>query len=66
MADGSLVAEDLVVVAALEGLVTEEVDVLVRDAAVSSVILEVLETVSLVPASGEDIEGDLTANGEAI
>lgn len=66
MADGPLIAEDLEVVAALEGLVAEEVDVLVRDAAVSSVILEVLETVSLVPASGEDIEGDLTANGEAI
>lgn len=66
VADGPLVAKDLVVVAALKGLVTKEVDVLVSDTAVSGVVLEVLEAVGLVPTSGEDVEGDLTANGEAI
>lgn len=66
MADGPGVAVDLVVVAAGEGLVAEEVDRLVLDAAVLGLALEVLEAVGLVPAGGEDVEGDLAADGEAV
>ena len=65
MADGAGVAEDLVVVATGEGLVAEEVDGLVLDATVLGLGLEVLEAVCLVPASGEDVEGDLATDGEA-
>lgn len=65
VANGSLVAEDLVVVAALEGLVTKEMDVLVGDSVgLLGLVFEVAQAVSLVPASGEDIEGDLAADGE--
>ena len=65
MSDGPLIGEDLVVVTALGGLITEEVDVLVSDATLSSVVLKMLEAVSLVPAGRKDIEGDLTTDGEA-
>lgn len=67
MSDGSVIGEDLVVVAALEGLVTKEVDVLVGNAiGLLGLVLKVLEAVGLVPASGEHVEGNLSANGEAI
>lgn len=66
VAYGAGVAVDFIIVAALEGLVTEEVDGLVLDAALFGFVLEVVEAVSLVPAGGEDIEGDLSANGEAV
>lgn len=66
VANSSGVGEDFVVVATRVGLVTKEVDVLVFDAAVLGVFFKVAEAVGLVPASGEDVEGDLTANGEAI
>lgn len=66
MANGSGVAEDLPVVATLECLVSEEVDVLVGDSlGLLGFVFEVLQAVSLVPAVGEDIEGDLATNGEA-
>lgn len=66
MANGSLVAEDLVVVAALERLVSEEMDVLVGDSVgLLGLALEVVQAVGLVPAGGEDVEGDLAADGEA-
>ena len=66
MADGAGVAVDLVVVAAGEGLVAEEVDRLILDAAGELGLgLEVPEAVGLVPAGGEDVEGDLAADGEA-
>jgi hypothetical protein len=66
VANGSLVCEDLIVVAAWGGLVTEEVDVLVGDApGLLGLGLEVLEAVGLIPPGGEDVEGDLAANGEA-
>lgn len=66
MANGSLVAEDLVVVAALERLVSEEMDVLVGDSVgLLGLVLEVVQAVGLVPAGGEDVEGDLAADGEA-
>jgi hypothetical protein len=67
VASSSGVSVDLVVVTALESLVTEEVDGLVSDAiGLLGLVLEVLEAVCLVPASGEDVERDLAANGEAI
>lgn len=66
MPDGPAVGVDLVVVAALEGLVTEEVDGGVGHAAgLPRVVLEVGEAVGLVPAGGEDVEGDLAADGES-
>lgn len=62
VANGALISVDLVVVTTLEGLVAEEVNVLVGNAALSGLVLEVLKAVGLIPASGEDIEGDLAAN----
>lgn len=57
VANGSLVAEDLVIVAALEGLVSEEMDVLVGDSVgLLGLAFEVAQAVGLVPASGEDVE----------
>lgn len=67
VANGTVISVDFVVVATRAGLVTEEVDVLVGDAArLLSLSLEVLKAVCLVPASREDIEGDLATNGEAV
>lgn len=67
MTDGAGVGVDFVVVAALEGLVAEKVDGLVGDAVgLLGLVLEVLQAVGLVPAGGEDIEGDLATNGETI
>lgn len=67
MANGTVIGVDFVVVATRVRLVTEEVDVLVGDATgLLSLSLEVLKAVCLVPASGEDVEGDLTTNGEAV
>lgn len=66
VADGPGVAVDLEVVAALKGLVAEEVDVLVGDSVgLLGLVLEVLQAVGLVPAGGEDVEGDLATDGEA-
>lgn len=66
VSDGAGVGVNLVVVAALEGLVAEEVDGVVGDAiGLLGLVLEVLEAVGLIPASGEDIKGDLASNGEA-
>lgn len=64
MADDAGVGVYLPVVAALKGLVSEEVDVLIGDAVgLLGFVLDVSEAVGLVPAVGEDIEGDLTADG---
>lgn len=49
---------NLVVVTALKGLVAKEVNVL------EALLLDVAEAVGLVPASGEDVKRDLTADGE--
>lgn len=63
MARRSGVAVELVVVATFERLVAEEMYVLVGDAAgFLGLVLEVLQAVRLVPAGGEDVEGDLPAN----
>lgn len=56
VSDSAAILEDLVVVTALESLVTEEVDGGVVDAADVLLSLDVLETVSLVPAGREDVE----------
>ena len=60
------VLENLVVVAALVGLVAEEVDGAVLDAADLLLGFDVLQAVGLVPASGEDVKGDLAADGVAV
>ena len=58
--DRSGIFIDLVVVAALHRLVTEEVDRLIIDAARKVlVVLDVLQAVSLVPPGWEDVEGYL-------
>ena len=63
---GSRVLVNLVVVAALVGLVAEEVDGCVVDAIREVLlVLDVLQAVRLVPAIGEDVKGDLTTNGVA-
>jgi hypothetical protein len=66
VANGARVLEDLVVVAALVGLVAEEVDGAVLDAADLLLGFDVLQAVGLIPASGEDIEGNLAADGVAV
>jgi hypothetical protein len=57
---------DLPVVATLEGLVAKEVDVLVVDPREVffwvCLGFDVLQAVCLVPAVGEDVEGDLAAD----
>jgi uncharacterized protein (UPF0210 family) len=64
VAGDARVTVDLPVVAALEGLVAEEVDRLVLDAAgFLGLILEVAQAVRLVPARGKDVEGELAADG---
>lgn len=68
--DGSRIAVNLPIIAAGEGLVAEEVDVLVGDA--GEVLgrvrfgFNVLQAVSLVPALGKDVERDLAANGISV
>lgn len=63
MSDGSGVFVDFIIVASHKSLVTEEVDGLVFDARNALLGLDVLQTVSLVPAGGEDVKGDLAADG---
>ena len=65
VADRPWVLKDLIVIAALVGLVAEEVDGAVLDAADLLLGFDVLQAVGLVPASGEDVEGDLAADGVA-
>lgn len=66
MSLGPLIVENLVIITALERLVAKEVDGGVLDAAGPlGLVLEVLQAVRLVPAGGEDVEGDLAADGEA-
>lgn len=64
--NGAGVDVDLVVIAALAGLVAEEVDVGVFDAAgLLGLVLKVLQAVRLVPTRREDVEGDLATDREA-
>lgn len=65
MSDGSRVLKDLVVVAALECLVAKEVDRSVLDSAhLLGLVLQMLQTVRLVPARGEHVERNLPTNRE--
>ena len=66
MAHSARVLENLVVVAALVRLVAKEVDSAVLDSRDLLLGLDVLQAVSLVPAGGEDVEGDLAADRVAI
>jgi hypothetical protein len=66
MASNARIGVDFVVVATLERLVAKEVDGLVADSVgLLGLVLEVLKAVRFVPTGGEDVEGDLTADGEA-
>mmetsp|Transcript_7299 Transcript_7299/g.23350 ORF Transcript_7299/g.23350 Transcript_7299/m.23350 type:complete len:269 (+) Transcript_7299:567-1373(+) len=56
--DDAIVGEDLIVVAALKGLVAKEVDRL------EAIVGHMLQGVPLVPPLGKDVKGDLSANGE--
>jgi hypothetical protein len=66
VAHGARILENLVVVAALVRLVAEEMDGAVLDAADLLLGFHVLQAVRLVPAGGEDVEGDLAADGVAV
>lgn len=66
MSLGPLILVNLVVVAALIGLVAEEVNCRVVDAGNVLLSRQMLEAVGLVPAGGEDVEGDLPADGVAV
>ena len=57
---------DLVIITALVCFIPKEVDSCIVDAADLLFILDMLQAVCLVPACGEDIEGDLAANGKSI
>lgn len=59
----SLVTVDFPVISTLECLVAEEVDGVVLDTRTRLFSFYVLEAVSLIPPSGENVKGDLTSNG---
>lgn len=63
----SRVSEDLVVVASLGSLVTEEVDGGVLDAiSLLCLCLKVTKAIGLIPTCREDVEGELASNGETV
>lgn len=62
MSDSALILVDFVIVAALVGLVAEEVDGRVLDAGNVLLQCKVLQAVCLVPAGGKDVKGDLSAD----
>ena len=62
MSDGPFIAVDFIIISTLVRLVAEEMDGAVVDAANRLLGSNVLQTVRLIPAGGEDIEGDLTTN----
>lgn len=65
MTDSPGVLKDLVVVTALERLVTKEVHGGISNTArLLGLVLQVLEAVRLVPAGGEHIKGNLAADAE--
>lgn len=63
MPHSARVLKNLIIVAALVRLVSEEVDSAVLDARHFFLGFDVLQAVGLVPARGEDVEGDLAADG---
>ncbi len=66
MPHGPLILKNLIIVAAFVRLVAEEVNRRVLDAADFFFFGEVLQAVGFVPAGGEDVEGDLAADGVAM
>jgi hypothetical protein len=56
MSDGPAVLVDLVIVSSLVSLVSEEVDLF------EALVLDMAESIGLVPALWENVEGDLAAN----
>lgn len=57
---------DLMVIAADEAFVTEEVNVLVLGAGDVLLGLDVLQAVGFIPTGREDVERDLATDGEAV
>ena len=57
---------DLIIITPLIRLIPKEVNSRIIDAADLFFILEMLQAVCLVPAGGEDVEGDLAANGKSV
>jgi transcriptional regulator of aromatic amino acid metabolism len=66
VSNGARVFVNLVIVSSDEGLIAEEVDGRVFDTRDVLLRLNVLQAVGLVPAGGEDIERDLTADRIAV
>jgi len=66
VANGPGIGVDLIVIASNKALVTEEVNVPVIGASDILLRCNMLEAVSLIPASREDIERDLATNGKAV
>lgn len=65
MSNSPGVLVDLEIIAALERLITEEVHRGISNTArLLGLALQVLQAVRLVPAGGEDVEGDLAADAE--
>lgn len=64
MSNRALIHENLIIISTLGRLVAEEVDG--RVVCAGDVLLgrDVLQTERLVPARGEDVKGDLAADGE--
>jgi hypothetical protein len=64
VASRSWVIVDLIIISALESLVAEEVNRRIRHTPrLLPLVLEMLQAIRLIPPSGEDIEGDLPADG---
>lgn len=64
MPNGSAILIDLVIITALMRLVPEEMNRLVVYPGNLLLVLEMLQTVRLVPPGREDVERDLAPNGE--
>lgn len=57
---------DLIIIAPLIRLIAKEMYSRIIHAGDLFFFLEMLEAVGLVPAGGEDVEGDLAADGETV
>ena len=57
---------DLIIIAPLIRLIPKEMNSRILDAANLFFFGQVLQAVGLVPAGGEDVEGDLAADGEPV
>lgn len=63
MSNGPLIAVNLPIVTTGVRLVAKEMNLVVNNATPSFLFRNVREAVRLVPTSGKDVEGDLSANG---